>query len=188
MYTRKDVEKITNIPSEIIGKYSIALEQINYKFETRNGTRLYFNKDISLLKKLHENFLDNERPLSEVTKETLTQMQQTNFGVNIPTSSDAIIISQNEKFDKFMDVIHTLTSQNEEIISINTQLLKQKEETEHELNIILGRLDKNERNRDIQLMTAIREMQETKRMIAATKQQTIFQKLKGNFTKKSIEE
>ncbi|MGM9986702.1 MAG: DUF3967 domain-containing protein [Bacillaceae bacterium] len=182
MYTTKDIENRTNIPANAIRRYSSALEKANYTFSKKGEQRYYFNKDLFLIKQMHQNFTSGEKTVEEIAQLTLEQLKKNQFS-QIQTDPQTIIADQNEKFEKFMDAIDLLSKQNQEIIALNTHLLKRKETTEQELEIILAKLNNQERNRDVQLMATIREIQETKKMIAVTKQPSLFEKVKVNIMK-----
>ncbi|MFD3447945.1 DUF3967 domain-containing protein [Microbacteriaceae bacterium 4G12] len=117
---------------------------------------------------------------------------------------NSTLISQNrqkdEKLDELMqqvyvkeskqeEMLHDLVNhsqkneikQNEKMGSLMNHLYKREAKQEEKINKLINQVSKKEANRDQQLMQLIRDMQETKRMIAASQENTWFKSIKNAF-------
>lgn len=91
---------------------------------------------------------------------------------------------QEEMLQELVDATSRTDSlQKEKIDLLMNHMYKRESKQEEKMNKLVNHVYKNESNRDAQLMQVIREIQETKRLIAAAKDQSLLQSLKNLFVR-----
>ncbi|WP_242143588.1 MULTISPECIES: DUF3967 domain-containing protein [unclassified Bacillus cereus group] len=78
---------------------------------------------------------------------------------------------------------HTDALQKEKMDLLMNHMYKRESKQEEKMNKLIQQIYNKDNNRDAQLMQVIREIQETKRMIAASKEQSLFQSFKNLFVR-----
>ncbi len=73
--------------------------------------------------------------------------------------------------------------QKEKMDLLMNHMYKRESKQEEKMNKLIQQIYNKDNNRDAQLMQVIREIQETKRMIAASKDQSLFQSFKNLFVR-----
>ncbi len=181
----RDVEKETGIHSELIREYSRALELNGYVIaRTPQGTRKYTKDDMELLKELYVEKINTPGDIKEIAAFVI--QRHNTAKKHLPASPEnisGVIIEQNQKFEEFMNRMHLLAEQNEEVIKINQHLITRHQKQEEKIEELMYDVEKRGIKRDEQLMKLIRELQESKRQVAASKNKTWFSGIKSLFTK-----
>lgn len=182
----RDVTKETGIHSELIREYSRALELNGYVIaRTPEGARKYTKEDINILKDLYVEKLKNQGDVNEVAA-FIIQRRKTAIS-NPPTHQKNLniaILEQNQKFEEFMNHLHLLAEQNEEVMKINKNLISRQSEQEEKIEELMYDIEKRANKRDEQLMKLIRDLQESKRQIASTsKNKKLFSGMRSLFMK-----
>ena len=138
----KEMSDVLGISDSTLRKYCLALEKNEYFFSrTDNQKRVFFTKDLVVLKKLKElvkvqNMSMENASLIVSAKYKDEPVEQMNTANDVPEvrSSDGI-------FNKLIDEVEQLKSNQNELISINKQLLERLDEQQRYIN---ERLDKRD--------------------------------------------
>lgn len=157
-FTAKEVSAILEIGDSTLRKWCLAIEEQGYNFpRTDNNKRLFFKHDIDLLKtfrkfvKVQNMSMENAATLI-VSKVEEKVFENQNSENNVPATR-----SDNEVIQK---LLHHIEQQEQ----FNKELLRRLDEQQ---KYIEERLSK----RDEALMQSLREVQETKRLIAAAEEE-----------------
>jgi len=178
----KDVVKKTGIHQELVREYSRALEANGYKIaRTPQGTRKYTKKDMDMLQDIYIKKTKNSADVNDIAaviiKSHTTQTPTT------PKEMNIAILEQNQKFEEFMDKIHILTEQNNDVIQLNNNLIERHKQQEETIEELIYDMEKRANKRDEHLIRLIRELQEAKRQTAAAENKRWFSGMKSLFIK-----
>ncbi|GAE32863.1 DUF3967 domain-containing protein [Halalkalibacter hemicellulosilyticus] len=167
VYTPKQIADELGIGSSTLRKWCLSLEQTGYSFmRSSKDQRLFTSTD---LKYLHQfNVLIKEH---HFTLKNASMVIYTGFQQQASKSQAPSVLHQEEQKQPFYD------EQKEIIQKMSEQLEKQ----EHFNRALLERLDQRDQKleermneRDQNLMKALREIQETKKLIAASQEKKTF--------------
>lgn len=182
LFQVRDVEKKTGIHSELIREYTRALEKNGYKIaRTNNGIKKYKLEDMDLLQELYVEKLHNPNDIIEVANYVIKQKHSQS--PTIQEDSPVVVLEQTQKFDEFMNKIEILALQNNEVIRQNQTLIESHREQDEKLEDLMHEIDKKANKRDEQLIRLIRDLQESKRQVAATKNKKWLNTVKTLFVK-----
>lgn len=182
LFQVRDVEKRTGIHSELIREYTRALELNGYIIaRTPQGTRKYTQDDMNILKELYVEKLKNPGNVNEVAAFVI-QRYKANTPAP-PKDVNVAIMEQNQKFEEFMDRMHILAEQNIEVITLNKNLLDRHKEQEEKIEELMDDIERRANKRDEQLIKLIRDLQESKRQVAASQNKKWFSNMKSLFVK-----
>jgi DNA-binding transcriptional MerR regulator len=158
-YSPKEMSDLLGVGDSTLRKYCIAIENHNYFFSrTDNQRRVFFDKDVVVLKafrdlvKVQNMSMENASAIvaSKYKDET---SEQTDSANNVPD-----IRSEENHIVKLVERMEQMENTQNQLIELNTQLLKRLDEQQ---KYIEERLEK----RDNLLMESIRESQETKQLL-----------------------
>ncbi|MGX9952680.1 DUF3967 domain-containing protein [Bacillus subtilis] len=161
VYNSSDTAAILKIQESTLRKYCIMLEEAGYKFhKNEHGHRGYFNDDVIALKRLIEIKKHPDMTLKQACNAVISWIKEKDV-----TDSDITDITDDERhndsYNKLLNEFEEFKKQQEEF---NKELIDQlKKQQEYIQNSLL--------ERDKKLLEAIRESQETKKLIAATQQE-----------------
>jgi len=120
---------------------------------------------------------DNDQELFQDFMTKITGLTEQNEQILIQNNT---LIQQNiEKDQKLEKILHSVEEKSEELQQLVTVI----EEKDEKLEELFEELEEREITRDAQLMRMIRELQETKKMIAATEKKSWKQSIKSLFVK-----
>jgi predicted transcriptional regulator len=92
--------------------------------------------------------------------------------------------SQEKMLQELVDhAAQTDALQKEKMDLLMNHMYKRESKQEEKMNKLVSQIYNKDSNRDAQLMQVIREIQETKRMVAASKEQSFFQSFKSLFSR-----
>lgn len=98
-----------------------------------------------------------------------------------------IYVKEEKQEEMLQDLVDATSQtdalQKEKIDLLMNHMYKRESKQEEKMNKLVNHVYKKESNRDAQLMQVIREIQETKRLIAAAKEQNLLQLLKNLFVR-----
>ncbi|UOY93814.1 DUF3967 domain-containing protein [Ectobacillus sp. JY-23] len=98
-----------------------------------------------------------------------------------------VYVKESKQEEMIHDLVHHVhkneDKQEEKLNNLLNHLYKKEAKQEEKMGKLFNHMQKKETTRDEQLMQLIREMQETKRMIAASKEQTVFKSIRNIFTR-----
>lgn len=161
VYTGSDVSTLLKIQESTLRKYALLLSEAGYKFhKSKNGYRGYFEKDVIVLKKLIETKNHPDMTLKQACNAVMSWVES-----GIETSVDTNDITEKERYndgyEKLLGEFNEYKKQQEEF---NKKLLERLDQQHEYIESKLSR-------RDEQLMSALRESQETKQLLLATKEE-----------------
>ncbi|WP_375362001.1 DUF3967 domain-containing protein [Bacillus paranthracis] len=162
VYSPTDVQELLKIDSSTLRKYAILLEKNGYYFlKNERGHRGYFDKDIITLRKLLEFSQQPDMTLERSAKAVMTWVSKDNITVTVPTKEP--LQSEKERYNDMVERLIRLEEHNKKQEAFNQELLQQLQKQQQYIQESLERRDKV-------LIETVREIQETKRLTAATKE------------------
>ncbi|MGH1093591.1 DUF3967 domain-containing protein [Bacillus mycoides] len=162
-YWGSEVAKNLGIGSSTLRKYCLSLEEAGYPFERgNNNSRIFFHKDVATI----------ERLVTAMNKKKVTLEQAINLAmVSVAENEIATVatdsVADTEHIKALAERIERLEQLNLELIQRLDQQSKLLQETDSQRII-------REEQRDVQLMQVLREIQDSKRLIAASEQKKSF--------------
>ncbi|EJS44906.1 hypothetical protein ICE_05863 [Bacillus cereus BAG1X1-2] len=162
-YWGSEVAKNLGIGSSTLRKYCLALEEAGYPFERgNNNSRIFYHKDVATI----------ERLVTAMNKKNVTLEQAINLAMasveeNEIATVDTYIVADTEHIKVLTERIERLEQLNLELIQRLDQQSKFLQETDAQRII-------REEQRDSQLMQVLREIQDSKRLIAVSEQKKSF--------------
>ncbi len=168
-YWANEVADSLGISTSALRKWSLALERAGYHFlRDEHDRRAYKESDLVALRKLKE-FLDNKMSMENAVQALITLQK-----INVDnTSVTSIVPVENELSERSEDRYQTLEKKLDEYVqqqtAFNQALLEQLKERDEYIEKAINR-------RDQQFMNALREMQETRKLIAAAQEEQKKQK------------
>jgi DNA-binding transcriptional MerR regulator len=164
-YSPKEIAGMLNIGDSTLRKYCIALESYDYYFaRTDNNRRLFFDKDIIVLKHLRELVQVQNMSLENSAKVVTTKYKQDKEHASAQRDTDHDGRSLESDTQKILNRLEQLEEFNKTLLDTIDKQQKYIEE----------RLDKHEERlekRDSLLLESIRETQETKRLMLEAKEE-----------------
>ncbi|MCZ6944278.1 DUF3967 domain-containing protein [Bacillus mycoides] len=158
-YWGTEVAKNLGIGASTLRKYCLALEGAGYPFDRGiNNSRIFFHKDVATI----------ERIITAMNRKDVTLEQAINLSISAVGENEVAIVATDsvaaiEQIKSLSERIERLENLNLELIQRLDQQSKLLQETDAQ------RIIKEER-RDIQLMQVLKEIQDSKHLIAATEQ------------------
>ncbi|MEW4320109.1 DUF3967 domain-containing protein [Bacillus thuringiensis] len=158
-YWGSEVAKNLGIGSSTLRKYCLALEEAGYPFERgNNNSRIFYHTDVSTI----------ERLVTAMNKKNITLEQAVNLAMaSVEENKIATVaidsVADTEQIKSLSERIERLEQLNLDLIQRLDQQSKLLQETDAQRII-------REEQRDIQLMQVLREIQDSKRLIAASEQ------------------
>ncbi|OFD68230.1 MULTISPECIES: DUF3967 domain-containing protein [Bacillus cereus group] len=154
-YWGAEVAKNLGIGSSTLRKYCLALEKAGYSFKRgNNNSRIFYHNDVATI----------ERLIVAMRKNNLTLDHAINLAMTSVTKNEVAIT---EHIRTLVERIKRLEQLNLELIQRFDQQSKLLQETDVQ-HII------REEQRDVQLMQVLREIQDSRRLIAALEQKKLF--------------
>ncbi|EMI11253.1 hypothetical protein [Anoxybacillus gonensis] len=152
-----DVCTLLGIKESTLRKYALILQDAGYKFHVNEkGQRGYFEKDVIVLKRFLEIKQSRDMTLEQAAESVMAWIQQSNISVSVT--------EKKQESDRYNDDIKSL----KEMITQQNELLKE----------FMIRLDQQQKyieeslkKRDELLMQSLKESMETRKMIAAAKEE-----------------
>ncbi|MFY0147720.1 MULTISPECIES: DUF3967 domain-containing protein [Bacillus cereus group] len=161
IYVSKDVATMLKIQESTLRKYCIMLEEHGYHFhKNEHGHRGFMDNDIITLRKLIEIKSHPDMTLKQACNAIMTWVKEKDM-----SEVDTDVITKTEQHDERYNELKEMIQQQNELLK--QMAIKMDEQQRY--------IDERLERRDQQLMSAIREMQEEKRVLletAATKKKT----------------
>ncbi|WP_100408479.1 DUF3967 domain-containing protein [Bacillus solitudinis] len=170
-YTTKEISDYLDIGTSTLRKWCIALEENGYEFlRTDNNRRLFFERDLIGLKYFKklvkvENF-SLENAAKTVTSKHRGEASETRTPSVLQENSDEqrSLTRSEETLQQLLEHMKKQDEHIEKQESFNKELLKRLEERDRYIEERLN-------ERDSKLVESLRDVQETKRMIAAAREE-----------------
>lgn len=173
--TPGDVSALLGIKESTLRKYAILLKDAGYQFHVNEqGQRGYFERDVIVLKKFLEFKNGPDMTLEKSANAVTAWLEQSNVSVRVMNDKQ-----ENKRYDDDIREMKEMIKEQNLIIQrqeeFNKKLL---ERLDQQQKYIESRLDQ----RDELLMQSIRESQETKQLLLATKEEQEKKPRKGLFS------
>ncbi len=158
-YWGSEVAKNLGIGSSTLRKYCLALEEAGYPFERgNNNSRIFYHKDVATI----------ERLVTAMEKKNVTLEQAINLAIASVEENIIATVATDGVADT--EHIKVLTERIERLEQINLELIQRLDQQSKLLQETDAQRIIREEQRDIQLMQVLREIQDSKRLIAASEQ------------------
>ncbi|MED3056283.1 hypothetical protein CN988_28300 [Bacillus thuringiensis] len=158
-YWGSEVAKNLGIGSSTLRKYCLALEEAGYLFERgSNNSRIFYHKDVATI----------ERLVTAMNKKNVTLEQAINLAITSVTENEITTVATDSVVDT--EQIKTLSERIERLEQLNLELIQRLDQQSKLLQETDAQRIIREEQRDIQLMQVLREIQDSKRLIAASEQ------------------
>ncbi|RAS72764.1 DUF3967 domain-containing protein [Priestia endophytica] len=150
-YFGSEVASTLKIGSSTLRKYSLALEEQGYIFDRgMNNSRIFYQKDVAMI----------QRIMNAMNKKNITLEQAIKLAISSVPEDIVATAVMDKQTESSIDV--AMLERLERLEKINLELVKRLEEQQR-------MLQERDTKRDEQLITVLREVQESKQLIAATK-------------------
>ncbi|OXS64029.1 DUF3967 domain-containing protein [Priestia filamentosa] len=150
-YFGSEVASTLKIGSSTLRKYSLALEEQGYTFDRGvNNSRIFYQKDVAMI----------QRIMNAMNKKNITLEQAVKLAVSSISEDTVATAVMAKQTELNRDV--AMSERLERLEKINLELVKRLEEQQR-------MLQERDAKRDEQLITVLREVQESKQLIAATR-------------------
>ncbi|ALC55294.1 MULTISPECIES: DUF3967 domain-containing protein [Bacillus cereus group] len=158
-YWGSEVAKNLGIGSSTLRKYCLALEEVGYPFERgNNNSRIFYHKDVATI----------ERLVTAMNKKNVTLEQAINLAITSTEENEIATVVTDSVADT--EDIKGLTERIERLEQLNLELIQRLDQQSKLLQETDAQRIIREEQRDIQLMQVLREIQDSKRLIAASEQ------------------
>ncbi|KFN05924.1 DUF3967 domain-containing protein [Bacillus clarus] len=162
-YWGSEVAKNLGIGSSTLRKYCLALEEAGYPFERgNNNSRIFYHTDVATIERLIAATNKKNITLEQAINSVMTSVVENEVAT---VATDSVAASEHIKV--LAERIERLEQLNLELIQRLDQQSKLLQETDVQRII-------REEQRDIQLMQVLREIEDSKRLIAASEQKKSF--------------
>jgi DNA-binding transcriptional MerR regulator len=170
-YFAKYISEQLKVTGPTLRRWSQTLESAGHEFKRNtNNQRIYYNADVEILKTL-QTLVTNGIQVETAAKYAITGNAQTDHAVVERSNSDI-----DNKLDQLLEHIQRQDERLDQQERFNRELLAKLEEQHRYITESIER-------RDQQLMTSIREVQETKRLMAAAEEEKQKEEPKGFFAR-----
>ncbi|MCU5408064.1 DUF3967 domain-containing protein [Bacillus cereus] len=154
VYISKDVATMLKIQESTLRKYCIMLEEQGYHFhKNEHGHRGFMDNDVITLRKLIEIKSHPDMTLKQACNAIMTWIKEKDM-----SEVDTDVITENEQHDERYNELKEMIQRQNDMLK---QMAKKMDEQQRYIDERLER-------RDQQLMGAIREIQEEKRVLLET--------------------
>lgn len=161
-------------------KASVAIyDDVNTTIREQNKKFEEFMNKLDTLAQLNEAIIHQNSTLISQNRQKDEKLDELMQEVYVKESKQEHMLC-----DLITHVKQTESKQDEKIDNVLSQMYKKESKQDEKMNKLINHVYKQESSRDEQLMSLIREMQETKRMIAASKENTWVKTIKNIFRAK----
>ena len=158
-YWGSEVAKNLGIGSSTLRKYCLALEEAGYPFERgNNNSRIFYHTDVATI----------ERLVTAMNKKNVTLEQAINLAMTSVEGNEIATVAIDSVADT--EQIKALSERIERLEQLNLELIQRLDQQSKLLQETDAQRIIREEQRDVQLMQVLREIQDSKRLIAASEQ------------------
>ncbi|MGN4697863.1 DUF3967 domain-containing protein [Bacillus cereus group sp. MYBK185-1] len=162
-YWGSEVAKNLGIGSSTLRKYCLVLEEAGYPFERgNNNSRIFYHKDVATIERLVTAMNKKNVTLEQAINLAISSVEENEIATAVPDG-----VADTEHIKALTERIKRLEQLNVELIQRLDQQSKLLQETDAQRII-------REERRDLQLMQVLREIQESKQLIATAEQKKSF--------------
>jgi DNA-binding transcriptional MerR regulator len=168
-YWSKEVAEALKISDSTLRKWAMMLERFGYEFiRGANNSRAFVERDIIALRRMKELIQNRGVTVRNAAQAVISSLEPTTGTGGVQEANDA------QEPAISAELLKEVLERQERLEELNRQLIEKLEKQQRYIN---ERLEK----RDANLMEAMRQVQETQRLIAASKKEQEEQK-KGFIT------
>jgi uncharacterized coiled-coil protein SlyX/DNA-binding transcriptional regulator YhcF (GntR family) len=154
-FSTKDIAVMVDIAEPTVRKYAQALEKAGYHFiKSENGTRTFIQFDAMVLR-----YLKELRGKTNMSVENASEIVAAKYNKKPIQSESLPDIYQNDQYDKRYDELEKRINEQNQIIETLVKTMKVHQDEFEKVS-----------NRDKALMEAMREVQETKKLLIETQE------------------
>jgi len=162
-YWGSEVAKNLGIGSSTLRKYCLALEEAGYPFERgNNNSRVFFHKDVATI----------ERLIAAMNKKSITLEHAVNLVISSVEENKVATVATDSVADT--EHIKALVERIERLEQLNLELIQRLDQQSKILQETDAQRIIREKQRDVQLMQVLKEIQDSNRLIAASEQKKSF--------------
>jgi DNA-binding transcriptional MerR regulator len=164
-YTTKEVSVTLNIGDSTLRKWCLSLEKNGYNFiRNDQNKRLYTDRDLVALRHFQMLVQQNNFPM-----ENASLVVASRFQGEASESGTGIVLQNNEEYRRSSERYEALE--------------KKLDEQQELIKTLIQKLDERDKQRDQMLMQHMREIQETKQLLLASKEEEELKQEKGFFSR-----
>jgi DNA-binding transcriptional MerR regulator len=164
-----DVCTLLGIKESTLRKYALILKDAGYEFHVNDkGQRGYFEKDVIALKRFMEIKQSHDMTLEQAAEAVMAWVQQSNVAVRVMEKKQ-----ESERYNDDIKVLKEMVSQQNELLKELMMRLDQQQKY----------IEESLKKRDELLIQSLKESVETRKMIAAAKEEEEKAKKKGFWTR-----
>ncbi|CKE55020.1 polar chromosome segregation protein [Streptococcus pneumoniae] len=162
-YFAQSVAKELDINTNTLRRWSLELEKLDYEFErNERNQRIYYKKDVNVLKQMKEYLNQNWRLEEAATKSTVStedneeiekyieiKNAEKTASVHEGSTAPVTIQERSEGLEIFQGKFYEMIEQQNQIVSQNQQILdmlmeerKEKQEAQQQVQLLQDKLDK----------------------------------------------
>jgi DNA-binding transcriptional MerR regulator len=167
-YWARDVAKLLGISDSTLRKYCLILEQNGYKFlRDDHGRRAYVDYDVTMFRKFIEFSKNPNLTLEDAAIAIVSKFNRDDVTA-ITLSATHETDRYNERYDELMSKIESLVEHNKKQEALYQTLIERMEDRFEKQERYI---EESLRKRDEHLVTALREIQEVRKLQAAAEEQ-----------------
>ncbi|MCM3006844.1 DUF3967 domain-containing protein [Priestia koreensis] len=174
-YTTKEIAENLDIGQSTLRKWAMSLEANGYSFAKNDqGYRLFVERDIEMLTQFKKLVKEQNMPLENASNLIIEHLGQQSFSTRteVALSQETTVVPT----PRSAEVDEKLLAFMEEQEAFNQKLLAVIEQQQKTIQSLESYIDEKLEKRDSQMMSVIRESQETKKLLLEQKAQKEAQK------------
>lgn len=159
VYTAKEVSTLLGIQNTTVRKYAQMLEKAGYHIHKNElGHRGFFNNDVIVLRQIRELIKHPDMSLDQAINVVISTVDTGDMSDR--DTQNLVTYQETQQYDQLLTQFEDFK---EEQMKFNQELLKQIQQRDEYIS-------KKLENRDRELLDAVRGMQETQKLIAASEE------------------
>jgi len=168
-YWAKEVADALQISDSTLRKWCLALEKNGYQF-TRgtNNSRAFVERDIIVLRRMKELIQNRGVTVEHAASAVISSVEADTRTTGVHETNEVAVRNDHDVVIS-VELLKQLLERQERLEALNQELLRRLDEQQKYINERLER-------RDRRLMEALRQVQETQRLMAASQEETKKQK------------
>ncbi|MGG4042371.1 DUF3967 domain-containing protein [Bacillus smithii] len=168
-YWSKEVAEALKISDSTLRKWAMTLEKFGYEFiRGANNSRAFVERDIIALRRMKELIQNRGVTVRNAAQAVISSLEPTT-GTGGVQGTNEVVVHDSQEPAISAELLKEVLERQERLEELNRQLIEKLEKQQRYIN---ERLEK----RDANLMEAMRQVQETQRLIAASKKEQEEQK------------
>ncbi|WP_456275067.1 DUF3967 domain-containing protein [Bacillus sp. AK031] len=171
-YFSKDVALKLEINASTLRQWCLAIEKEDYQFERNDkDQRIFYERDINMLFEL-KSLIDKTRDRDNAIKSIVSRYNSDNNAINTLSVNGKKRDSEARSHEEILDLKETVRQQNE----LLQEFMKKMDQQQKYIEERLEKQEERQEKRDALLMESLRESQETKQLLLATKEEKKYRK------------